>query len=563
MRTFSLQKNNMRKDIVQSFWAKSHVTIPFALLILAFLSYAQTLDFPFIHDDIQQIVENPLLHSGNFFKIFVLPQVPGNVYRPVVTASFYLNQLAGGMDPFGYRLFNIFLHALNAILVFYCFRFFGKGCALLAAVFYVLHPIHVETITSVFNRSDLLSSFFGFSSLIVLQQKQRPHCRKMLYGLLLLLAVFSKESALVFIVFGLLWIAVERKDKPGGIYAYLTLSLIVLLIYFSVRYSVIGALISSGYAPTPLVNPLIGLPFVERAVNGFYLISKYLELMLLPAGIQADYSFASLAPVSSWLEPDKFLSLLAAAAFAGAAGLSIIQRKKIWLPLLISLLPFLITANLIIPNNVIFACRFAALPAAGISALLAYYLTKIRSGLMRGCLSVAVCLFYFVITQIESRYWKNELTLWTHESRRAPLNAKAQSNLGIALMKQGKYQESLSAVQKSLQIYPAMSDAQLVLQRVLLRLERFDEAEEANKQILKADANNVIAIDGLGWSKLGKKDWQAAKDIFITNTDFESSRIGLVCALASLGLNEEAHEESGLISERGRKDPRFKKCTER
>ena len=68
-----------------------------------------------------------------------------------------------------------------------------------------------------------------------------------------------------------------------------------------------------------------------------------------------------------------------------------------------------------------------------------------------------------------SRTWRKVLEL-------DPRNAKAENNLGVALLRQGNLAEAMTHFQKALEIDPDYTDAQNDLGMAFLREEKVDEA---------------------------------------------------------------------------------------
>lgn len=104
----------------------------------------------------------PLSHSGSH-----------KSYRPVTVLSFRLNYLAGGFDPWGYHLVNVLLHSVAcALFARLAARLLGprSPAAWLAALLFVVHPIHTEAVAGVVGRADVgaaiffLLSFFSYSA---------------------------------------------------------------------------------------------------------------------------------------------------------------------------------------------------------------------------------------------------------------------------------------------------------------------------------------------------------------------------------------------------------------
>ena len=161
-----------------------------ALLALAvWLTYQGSLAAPFIFDDVPTIVGNlslrrlwPLVSfSGEMSPLQALPQTA--VYgRPLVNLSLALNYHFGQLDPRGYRGTNIVLHVLAAIVLaavvrrtlhldFFEGRFAGvvEPISLAAALVWALHPLDIESVAYVTQRTELM---MGLCYLLTLYASQ-------------------------------------------------------------------------------------------------------------------------------------------------------------------------------------------------------------------------------------------------------------------------------------------------------------------------------------------------------------------------------------------------------
>ena len=126
-----------------------------ALLVaaLAAAAYLPSLGAVFQFDDYNVIVNYPTVHSWQ-----ALFERAGGGVRPLLKASYTLNWTLG----FGFSLFNILVHALNATLLFLVgdrlFR--DRRAALIAALLFALHPAATEAVTYISGRSSSLMAAF-------------------------------------------------------------------------------------------------------------------------------------------------------------------------------------------------------------------------------------------------------------------------------------------------------------------------------------------------------------------------------------------------------------------
>src|ERR1041384_3178307 len=98
-------------------------------------------------------------------------------YQPLTWVTLGLDYVIWGMNPFGYHLTNLVLHAANTVLFYFlALRLLSyvlprdeEGAtivgAALAAMLFSIHPLRVESVAWVTERRDVLSGLFFFLTL--------------------------------------------------------------------------------------------------------------------------------------------------------------------------------------------------------------------------------------------------------------------------------------------------------------------------------------------------------------------------------------------------------------
>lgn len=86
------------------------------LLVLANLFFALVHDNHFWHPGDYEYMIQALRIEGDWSEVFA--RAPHNTFQPLVNLIFYLEFRSFGLDPWYYYLFNIFVHATNAFLVY-------------------------------------------------------------------------------------------------------------------------------------------------------------------------------------------------------------------------------------------------------------------------------------------------------------------------------------------------------------------------------------------------------------------------------------------------------------
>ena len=160
--------------------------------------YFATLSHWFFSDDFHWLetavksVSNPrLILTHRFF----------NYFRPVVNALFSVNYLVFGLSAFGYHLFNVILHLISGFLVgSLAYRIFHYRTlpAVFGTLIFAVNPAGSEAVIWVSGRTDLLSMLFFLAAFnLAIWKPFGPITNRMVLYFTLLMAVFSKESAVV------------------------------------------------------------------------------------------------------------------------------------------------------------------------------------------------------------------------------------------------------------------------------------------------------------------------------------------------------------------------------
>lgn len=269
----------------------------------------------------------------------------GGYYRPVVVLSFYLDYLIGGYEPAIYHIHNILIHAGCASLVFLLARSLRverAGAWGSALLFFVL-PIHTDSVFWIVGRTDLLCALFYFGALLVFQAYLQRGSLLALFALAACstLAFCSKEMAISLPIALAVWIAHRKAWKNARTWRGMAVVCGALLMYFAVRYLVLG----SALGGTPRVSLLnwmwdgakaiakfgmtdiwwLGIALVIASAGIFIFKSRRETRLILPlAGLVA----ASLAPALGHLH-NWYLYLPSAFFSVGIAAVWLDKRRPV------------------------------------------------------------------------------------------------------------------------------------------------------------------------------------------------------------------------------------------
>lgn len=125
------------------------------------LAYLPAMRGEFVWDDGRYVVENQMLTSwSGLWQIWFDPAAYTMQFYPVTYTTLWIDHQIGQLDPLGYHVVNVVVHALNGLLVWLLLRRLHVPGALLAGFVFALHPVHVESVAWVTERKNVLSCLF-------------------------------------------------------------------------------------------------------------------------------------------------------------------------------------------------------------------------------------------------------------------------------------------------------------------------------------------------------------------------------------------------------------------
>src|SRR5207249_2274788 len=86
----------------------------------------------------------------------------GNYYRPLLTTYFAGIYSLSGANYFLFHFFQLLLHIVNTIMVFFFLKHFLKGAiTLFLSLLFLVHPINSEVVFYISDAQEVLFFFFG------------------------------------------------------------------------------------------------------------------------------------------------------------------------------------------------------------------------------------------------------------------------------------------------------------------------------------------------------------------------------------------------------------------
>ena len=267
-----------------------------AVLALTFLAYAGTLRYPFVYDDVQQIQNNPRIQSWNYLPSYFTNSLWSQdasyqvrFYRPLFLVWLRANHALFGFDSSFWHLTTVAAHELATLLVFgltlmLLRRWAPAACA---ALFFGLHPVHVEVGAWISAVSEALLTVALLGSLLCLAKWRRSKMHWWSTAALVCYAAAlgMKETAIAFpavaFVFAWHWSDEEEQAKRAWMAARRALPFVILaMVYVGIRYAVLRSAVNA-ITPMGTGTLLLSLPEV---------LTTYGRLLVWPTQLSPFYN---------------------------------------------------------------------------------------------------------------------------------------------------------------------------------------------------------------------------------------------------------------------------------
>lgn len=438
-----------------------------AILVFAFsfLVYIPSLGNDFVWDDVINIKKQSYKFEGKSIIKNIIPKDRENrkkgYYRPVINSSIVIDYYFWGDNPFGYHLTNNLLFSLSSLLFFFLILLILKDfhigskeyIAGIATVIYIIHPMHVESVSWMAGRSDIICSLFFIAAFIFHILSYRSILFFPLTLLMLALSFLSKEIAVAFPVVVLCYDLLKSKEiKLKNLYFSL-IYFVFLAVYLAVR--------GRALVNVPGFSALtIRVPEDSSADLGHYLKSLVIVLnSYFVYFLKTVFPFKFSAFISD-VPRQAAYTIFSAAVFTALAVWSFVSiRYKTGLKafailwFVLTLGPSVLVAILQVATTPL-AERYLFLPICGFSLLVAYlvfpYLQKDRSGKFHLVfLLMCILLLYFNISR--QAVWSDRVSFWNDISEKSKDSAAAAINRGIALIENNKIDEGLKVLESVFQ----------------------------------------------------------------------------------------------------------------
>ncbi len=492
----------------------------YVLIIIAvtFLPYFNSLGNGFVADDNEFVKYNKNIKSlenvASFFNssdtiASTVPEWGTHIYRPLRTLSYAIDYSVYQLNSTGYHVTNLLLHMLVCVALYYFISclFQQPTIALLGAVIFALHPVHVEAVSWIASRADLIGTLFFILSILSYVYYQHNSTKKLFLFFALVfsfLAYLGKESMIVLPIIIVVYDLISHRDTAFKRICSLnaiqwTFFILIAIGYLLLRFNVTGRMDQA-------MN-WWGGSITSNFLMTMKAIATYILLLFLPYQLKTHYI---IEPVTSFLNVWVILSCIVIIISFVTIGYFYKKNKLIFFSLIWFYIGLLPVANLIPTTFSVMGERFMYMPSIGPIIAITYGLytlsqkSNVKTRILCSVLIILLIAFSVRIV-IRNQVYADELAFYSSAIKSSPNSAPSYKGLADYYLKNEDYQNAIIHYEKAIKIDAGFAEAfmgnALSLNKINNNNEAILKAEKAVQ--LKPDKASIRFNMGMIYKNTG------------------------------------------------------------
>lgn len=477
---------------------KLHALLMLAIALVTWVVYQVCLDNQLTNwDDPGYVRDNALVKnfsSGGIVDIFTT-SIMGN-YHPLTILTYAIEYSFVRLEPWLYHLDSVLLHIAASLLVYWLvYQLLRRHvAAVVTALLFALHPMHVESVAWIASRKDVVYAVFFLASCIAhIYYVDAPESRKTRwYAAALLLYVCSLLGKPVAVVLPVTLLAIDYyKERP------MSWKWLIEKIPHFLLAVLCGIRSVSDQAEFGSLNTLSEkYNMLERLALGAYALTTYLWKAILPINLVCFYPYP--LKENGSLQWTYYLYIIAVAAVVAIVWRFGRKNKQIVFGIAFFIINIALLLQFIPVGGAILAERYTYIPYLGLFFIVGWAVSEFAgpgsnaSPLVKKQVLGALAVYLLVLgywANDRCKVWYDTATLWTDEIAKEPDRApNAYNNLGfhyfnkfsesvVQADRQRYYDSSYQLLIKAISLVPTFVNPHISLGELLRSAGKHDEAK--------------------------------------------------------------------------------------
>lgn len=446
------------------------VLVGFLLVLMTLALYWPVQSFDFVnYDDEIYVTNNRHVQGGLSLRGlgWSFANMDAGFWQPIVWLSYMIDYQLFGLNAGAFHWTSVLIHCADTVLLFLAWRAITGAlwCSALVALLFAIHPLHVESVSWVSQRKDVLCGFFWILTMgAYTRYVKQPTIRRYLLVLFsFVLGLLSKPMivTLPFVLLLLDYWPLRRLAKAETIFDRWTAAVPAFMRTSSIRLVAekvplvllsiaAGAITYVAEHQVGAVKSLEAYPLGVRLSNALVSYVLYIWKMIWPVDLAVFYPHTGMPPI--WQVLASAALLVTVTGFVWHTRLRAPYLAVGWFWYLITLLPVI---GIVQIGSHAMADRYTYIPLVGLFIALVWGAREAvarRPDLKIGIIGISVLSTALMLlparAQIET--WQNSVTLFEQALRVTKINPIAQCNIGAHYLDRGDCKQAMPHFLKSL-----------------------------------------------------------------------------------------------------------------
>jgi protein O-mannosyl-transferase len=471
------------------------------VLIITFLAFSNFSSLDFVsYDDGAYVFDNPVIKSLSFKNIATIFTSFSNAnYHPLTILFYAIEFQLFGLNAAGYHFINILLHLINTALVFLLILKISKRneVAIICALFFGIHPMHVESVIWISELKDLLYSMFYLGAMYY-YCKYISNSSAKNYFIVIAFFVLSLLSKSAAITLPLVLCVLDFYYQRG-----ISRKVILEKIPFVILSALFCAVTIASQKSIGAINTdwMPKYSLIQRFFVVSYGVCFYIWELFLPIGLSAIHYAPKIIP--SWF----YVMPVLLAALAVSVWKVKILRKEIIFGIAFYLFTICLTLQIIPVGYAIVSERYSYLPYIGLFFVIRQFYVAVAEGKISWAkklipyinyIFIAFAIFCFALTYNRNQVWKDGISLYKDVVEKYPGVSYAHFSMGQNFQAAGELNDGLASFNRSIELDSSSAEVYFFRGTLLYAQKNYDAAVKDFKTAIALKPNYAEAIYNLG-----------------------------------------------------------------